>query len=214
MVRSLLWARPALHPNPVAAPRPLFPAGTTQGHVSGNFRSPLPSTPPRISLEASCACCWNPTPTAAQTSKSGWTSTASRGSSSDEIPLDKTDFERSLENQARVYTKLDPEVVTTYAEAIKRGDQFPAVVAHRSSPTAKLRNVDGNRAAARTSCVLPELPLSRHGQPRRLEFRSCADTCRSPQGRLVTEVDVTALPEPWAPAADPVRLRTSRKSPL
>lgn len=61
-----------------------------------------------------------------------------------EVELSKTDFDKSLRNQARVYTTLDPEVVTTYAEAINRGDQFPAIVAHRSSKTAKLVNVDGN----------------------------------------------------------------------
>lgn len=75
------------------------------------------------------------------------------------VPLERIDFERSLQNQARVYTKLDLDRVATYAEAMERGDEFPAVVVNRSSVKAKLVDVDGNhRVAAYSKAEFTHIP--------------------------------------------------------
>jgi ParB-like chromosome segregation protein Spo0J len=75
------------------------------------------------------------------------------------VRLDRIDAEKSLNNQARVYERLDEDTVTTYAEAIKRGDKFPAVVAHRSSARGKLIMVDGNhRMFGYRRAEVPEIP--------------------------------------------------------
>ena len=63
------------------------------------------------------------------------------------LPVARIDVERSLQNQARVYQKLDPERVGQYAEAIERGDQFPAVVTHKQSARIT-KIIDGNQESA------------------------------------------------------------------
>lgn len=42
------------------------------------------------------------------------------------VSLEDIDIEKSLRNQARVFTVLDPDVVDNYAEATKRGETAPA----------------------------------------------------------------------------------------
>jgi ParB-like chromosome segregation protein Spo0J len=75
------------------------------------------------------------------------------------VDIDRFDAEKSLANQARVFEPLDEEVVTTYAEALKRGDQFPAVVANRPSARGRLTMIDGNhRYAAARRAELPQVP--------------------------------------------------------
>ena len=61
------------------------------------------------------------------------------------VPTDEFDIEKSLANQAR-FEPLDEETVQTYQEAIERGDEFPAVIAHRPGRAAhpKLVIIDGN----------------------------------------------------------------------
>lgn len=60
------------------------------------------------------------------------------------VPLTEFDEAKSLRNQARF--ESDETTVATYAEAIKRGDNFPAVLAYRPGRTAsgKLVIIDGN----------------------------------------------------------------------
>lgn len=55
----------------------------------------------------------------------------------------KIDLEKSLQNQARIYSKLDAERVGQYSEAILRDDPFPAVVMHRQSARV-FKIIDGN----------------------------------------------------------------------
>jgi hypothetical protein len=47
------------------------------------------------------------------------------------VERDQFDTEKSLRNQAR-FQALDEKRVDTYAEAMKRGDEFPPVIAHGS----------------------------------------------------------------------------------
>lgn len=64
-----------------------------------------------------------------------------------ELPMAEIDVEKGLNNQARVFTKLDTERVTTYAEGVARGDAFPGVILHRSSKN-KVSAIDGNHRIA------------------------------------------------------------------
>lgn len=57
------------------------------------------------------------------------------------LKTDEFDAERSLRNQVR-FEAVDPGVVDTYAEAMKRGDIFPPVVTHQVG--GKHVNADGN----------------------------------------------------------------------
>jgi site-specific recombinase XerD len=62
------------------------------------------------------------------------------------VPLDSFDLDESLRNQARVFSALDEEVVETYVEAVKRGDEFPGVIAFKGpgrKATAKMLLADG-----------------------------------------------------------------------
>lgn len=75
------------------------------------------------------------------------------------VNLERFDFEKSLNNQARVFETLDEDTVTTYAEAIKRGDVFPAVVAHRPSARGRLVMTDGNhRLYAHRRAEMADVP--------------------------------------------------------
>lgn len=56
--------------------------------------------------------------------------------------IDVIDEKRSLSNQARVDQPIMPDLVETYAEAMKQGDLFPAVVIHKDGQ--KWVTVDGN----------------------------------------------------------------------
>lgn len=66
------------------------------------------------------------------------------------LPLDQINVTASLANQARVGEPLDDETVDRYAVAMADGAVFPAVIARRTSPRAKLVLLGGNhrRAAA------------------------------------------------------------------
>lgn len=59
------------------------------------------------------------------------------------MPVADFDMEKSLHNQAR-FEAVDKDVVEQYAEAIKRGDIFPAVIAYRPGPRARMVIIDGN----------------------------------------------------------------------
>lgn len=59
------------------------------------------------------------------------------------MPLADFDMEKSLHNQAR-FEAVDKDVVEQYAEAVKRGDAFPAVIAYRPGPRSRLVMIDGN----------------------------------------------------------------------
>lgn len=56
--------------------------------------------------------------------------------------LDKFDLDKSLRNQARINQVLSPERLETYVEAMKRGDQFPAIIAYKVD--GKYVAIDGN----------------------------------------------------------------------
>jgi hypothetical protein len=57
------------------------------------------------------------------------------------------DVDKSLHNQAR-FEPLDPKTVAEYADAVTRGDIFPAVVAYRPGKSRKLVVIDGNHRLA------------------------------------------------------------------
>jgi len=59
------------------------------------------------------------------------------------VPLDQFDKKRSLHNQAR-FEAINEDTVATYAEAVGRGDDFPAVLAYRPTARGRLVMVDGN----------------------------------------------------------------------
>ncbi len=69
-----------------------------------------------------------------------------------DIALDTVDIEKSLQNQARVYTKLDLDRVATYAEALSRGDNFPAVVLRKATGSVALGDGEAERLV---QCTLP-----------------------------------------------------------
>ena len=57
------------------------------------------------------------------------------------VGVDQFDLDKSLHNQAR-FTAIDEKRVEAYAEAMKRGDNFPPVIAH--GKMGKLIAADGN----------------------------------------------------------------------
>lgn len=59
------------------------------------------------------------------------------------MPVADFDMEKSLHNQAR-FEAVNQTTVEEYAEAVKRGDIFPAVIAYRPGPRARLIIIDGN----------------------------------------------------------------------
>lgn len=74
----------------------------------------------------------------------------------DRLHLDDFDDAKSLQNQAR-FKALEPAKVTEYAEAMKRGDVLPPIVAHQSGK--KLVRLDGNhRATAAREAGMLEYP--------------------------------------------------------
>lgn len=74
-----------------------------------------------------------------------------------DLDIKRIDIEKSLHNQGRVYTKLDPSRVDTYAEAMQRGDKFPAIVVNRVQ--RKLVAVDANhRIGAYLKLEAPTVP--------------------------------------------------------
>ena len=59
-----------------------------------------------------------------------------------EFPIDKINFEESLNNQARFKNPIIEDTVQVYAEAMENGDQFPACVGYMKNH--KLVFIDGN----------------------------------------------------------------------
>lgn len=59
------------------------------------------------------------------------------------MPVADFDIEKSRHNQAR-FEAVNQDTVEEYAEAVKRGDVFPAVIAYRPGPRARLVIIDGN----------------------------------------------------------------------
>lgn len=78
------------------------------------------------------------------------------------MPLKDFDKAKSLHNQAR-FEALSESTVAEYAEAIRRGDDFPAVLAYRPTARSRLVMVDGNHrfsgheSAGRESIAVYEL---------------------------------------------------------
>ena len=87
------------------------------------------------------------------------------------MPIASIDIERSLQNQARMFNRLDSERVDTYAEALERGDQFPAVVLHR---TLK-RKVHRSRCQPITACCGSVWSSSEFRSGRRQADRNVVD---------------------------------------
>lgn len=67
------------------------------------------------------------------------------------VPLSTIDAKRSYENQARVGSPLDDELVAQYARAAKSGDEFPAFVVYEDGNS--LVNIDGNHRYAAFSQI-------------------------------------------------------------
>src|SRR4051794_13664475 len=65
-----------------------------------------------------------------------------------DVSLGEIDMDRSLRNQARINKVLDQPTVETYIEAMKRGDQFPALISYFWNNTSKRVLIDGNHRAA------------------------------------------------------------------
>lgn len=61
-----------------------------------------------------------------------------------DFPLADIDRERSLANQARMGEPIRQAVRERYAEAMRRGEQFPPIVLARAGARAKVVVVDGN----------------------------------------------------------------------
>lgn len=61
------------------------------------------------------------------------------------LDVDQFDLDKSLHNQAR-FEPIDDQRVDSYTEAMKRGDQFPPVIAH--GKLGKLIMADGNQPPA------------------------------------------------------------------
>jgi integrase/recombinase XerD len=66
-----------------------------------------------------------------------------------QVPVERVDLEISLRNHARGYTQLDHDQVDLYTEALKRADEFPAIVASKTAGrgSQKLQAVDGDAVA-------------------------------------------------------------------
>src|SRR4051812_39000956 len=73
------------------------------------------------------------------------------------VGANQFDIETSLKNQAR-FEPLHEETVEEYAEAMGRGDLFPAVVAIRRRKNGKLVIIDGNHRLA--AAQRADVPLS------------------------------------------------------
>jgi hypothetical protein len=67
------------------------------------------------------------------------------------------DLQKSMKNQARL-THLVPSQVETYIDAMKRGDVFPPLIAHRNEETGKLITIDGNHRLE--TCRQLERPMN------------------------------------------------------
>lgn len=77
-----------------------------------------------------------------------------------EVPVERIDVKRSLQNQARVGEPLIGEVVDRYAAAMTNGSTFPALVAYRPSKRARLVLIGGNhRLAAATKAGHESVPV-------------------------------------------------------
>jgi len=72
-----------------------------------------------------------------------------------QVPIAKFDLNKSQHNQAR-FEPIDPHTVEQYADAVKRGDKFPPVIAWRPTPRGRLVIIDGNhRLSAHTRAETP-----------------------------------------------------------
>lgn len=105
------------------------------------------------------------------------------------VKVSAFDFEKSQHNQAR-FNPIDQPTVDIYAEAVKRGDVFPAVIAYRPQPRARLVMVDGNhRLGAHIVAGKPldvyEIDRSTH--PRTIALLTFAMNTR--HGRPTSEVE-------------------------
>lgn len=76
-------------------------------------------------------------------------------------PMDTVDIEKSLQNQARVFEPLDLDLVKQYAEGVRHGDPFPAMVVHQPAARSNSRTepkrtaIDGNSLCAASTDVSP-----------------------------------------------------------
>jgi hypothetical protein len=64
-----------------------------------------------------------------------------------QVNTSQFDQESGLHNQAR-FEAIDDKTVAEYAQAIERGDVFPAVIAYRKQARGKLQIIDGNHRLA------------------------------------------------------------------
>lgn len=62
------------------------------------------------------------------------------------VPLTTVDQKRSFENQARVGSPINDELVQQYTRALKNGDEFPALVGYEDGTS--IINIDGNHRYA------------------------------------------------------------------
>lgn len=88
-----------------------------------------------------------------------------------QVPIASFDLDKSLHNQAR-FEAIDEKTVESYTEAVKRGDAFPAVLAYRPSPRARLVMIDGNHRLS--AHIRAEKPVDVYEVDRSTDARTIA----------------------------------------
>lgn len=63
----------------------------------------------------------------------------------DRVPVEEINAQAGIRNQARLDNPVDEELQASYAERMKAGDEFPALVLHRPSPRGRYVPIDGNQ---------------------------------------------------------------------
>lgn len=105
------------------------------------------------------------------------------------VPLAQFDLDKSLHNQAR-FEAVDEKTVELYAEAVRRGDAFPAVLAYRPSARGRLVMIDGNHrlsAHIRADKPLDVYEIDRATDARTIALMTFAFNTR--HGRPTTEAE-------------------------
>lgn len=105
------------------------------------------------------------------------------------VPLSQFDVEKSLHNQAR-FEPVDEKTVELYAEAVRRGDDFPAVLAYKPTARGRLVMIDGNHrlsAHIRADRPVNVYEVDRKTDPRTVALMTFAFNTR--HGRPTTEAE-------------------------
>jgi len=106
-----------------------------------------------------------------------------------QVPISGFDLDRSLHNQAR-FEPIDEKTVDLYTEAVRRGDQFPAVLAYKASARGRYVIIDGNHrlsAHIRAESPIDVYEVERTTDPRTIALLTFALNTR--HGRPTTEAE-------------------------